>query len=401
MRLLIVSHHWPPHIGGLERVAQEMAQRLARRGHRITVVTSTAGLDGANSYKRAREEYESISLYRIPVWNGLERWWGIPYPIFAPSLLSTLRRLIPLHDVVLVHTHVFLSSVAGAFMAQRYGKPLVVYQHSPFIHYPFPWSLVERVADYCLGRWPLRWATLVAANSRSTARYVQALAPERTVEVLYPGVDTERFVPVASPEERMALRRRLGLSADVFIALATGRLTFKKGFDTLLAACAFLSPSSDMQIVIVGDGPDRPALEKRAREKGLSFVRFLGGMPFDAMPDLYRAADIFVLPSRTGEGFGLVALEALASGLPVIATSCEGPAEIVQDEETGMLIPPEAPEALAQAILALKNNPSLTQKMAVAARAKALEMDWERFAERWESLLLGLCLSREGARVPG
>ncbi|MFN3975393.1 MAG: glycosyltransferase family 4 protein [Dehalococcoidia bacterium] len=384
MRLLITAHHWPPHTGGLEIVAWEMARRLARRGYRVTVVTSAAGLD---KKRGANDTDKGYSLCRIPAWDGLDRWWGIPYPIFAPSLVTTLRRLTPHHDLVLAHSHVFLTSVAAALAARQCHKPLVVYQHTPFIHYHFPWNLVEHGADRLLGQWPLRWASLVAANSQHTARYVKALAPKHAVEVVYPGVDTERFVPVSSPDERKALRLHLGLPDNAFIALAVGRLTFKKGFDTLLSACAHLRYCPDVQIVLVGDGPERPVLEKRVRQQRLPFIRLWGALPFEAMPGLYRAADALVFPSRTGEGFGLVILEAFASGLPVVATSAGGQAEVVQDGKTGFIVPPEAPETLAQAILALKNNPSLAQKMAIAARAKALEMDWERFADRWARLL--------------
>ncbi|GBD10682.1 Alpha-D-kanosaminyltransferase [bacterium HR23] len=387
MRILMVAHHWHPHLGGLEVVARELATRLVHRGHQVTVVTSTVGAPHTN----CQGPRWDCPVYRVPAWDALERWWGIPYPLFSPALLPILRRLVPAHDVVLVHTHIFASSVAGALMARRFGKPLVVYQHTPFIQYPFPWSLVERGADLFLGRWPLRWATRLVANSHASACYVQALTPGRPVEVIYPGVDTERFSPVASTAERQALRRRLGLPTDAFIALSAGRITYKKGLDTLVDACTALQGASDMLVVIVGDGPDRSALERRAQARGLSCVRFVGAVPFDAMPSLYRSANIFVLPSRTGEGFGLVLLEALASGLPVIATTNGGPAEVVHNGHNGLLVPPEDPLALAHAIRRLKEDTALAQRMGEHARATALQMDWERFVSRWEVLLQSVC----------
>ncbi|MCS7207053.1 MAG: glycosyltransferase family 4 protein [Dehalococcoidia bacterium] len=389
MRLLVLTHHWLPNIGGLEIVAWEMARRLAHRGHQVTVVTSTVGLPRTGAIPFSSTQ-EGVHILRIPAWDGLERWWGIPYPLFAPSLVSTLRRLVPQYDLVLVHTHVFMSSVVGAWMARGYGKPLVVYQHTPFIRYPFPWGLMERGADAVLGRWPLRWAAAVVGVSRTVADYVQKERGRPVEAVIYPGVDTERFAPIASVEERKSLRRRLGLPEEAFIVLAVGRLTFKKGFDVLVEACTILRAQPDLQVLIVGDGPARPALVKRASEHGLTGLRFWGAAPMQTMSDLYRVADAFVLPSRTGEGFPLVILEAMASGLPVIATPLGGAREVVENGRTGFLVPPGDPEALAAVLSDLKQDPCLAPRLGAAARAQALSMDWERFTTRWEHLLTAL-----------
>jgi glycosyltransferase involved in cell wall biosynthesis len=298
LRVLAVTAYWPPHRGGIETVAWEQAHRLARRGHQVSVVTSRLAGDPSTSME------EGFPVYRVSASNRLEERRGIPYPVFSPGLLPLLARLVPSHDVVLVHNHTYLSSVAATLVARHYRRPTVVIQYNPFVQYRFPWNVVERGSDLALGRYTLRSATDVFAISEHTRRYVRTLVGDRAVEILRLGVDTRRFTPALSVAHKARIRARLGLPSDAFILFTARRLVFRNGLDTLLAACAKLREQKDVVVVIGGRGPERPILERVIREENLGNVRLVGFVPDEDLPDFYRAADAFVLPSRPGEGFG-------------------------------------------------------------------------------------------------
>jgi glycosyltransferase involved in cell wall biosynthesis len=390
MRILIVTHYWHPHRGGVETVAREQARRLVQRGHHVSVITS-----------RLRGDPELVQddgfpVYRVSAVNLLER-LGIPYPFFSPRLVSLFERLMPVHDVVLIHGHSFMGSALGALMARRHDRPAVLLQHNPYIQYPFPWSIVERGADLLQGRYSLRSVTSVLAISEYTARYVRALVPGRTIRVVSNGVSTTRFSPVNSSDEQLAIRERLGLPSECFIVFTVRRLVYRNGLDTLVAACAGLRKQRDLLVVIGGGGPERRSLERRIRLEGLSNVRLIGPLPDELLPDFYRAADAFVLPTRTGEGFGLAVLEAFASGLPVIATRGGGQQEIVCEGRTGLLVPAASPGAMAEAIVRLQSRPELAYRMGRAGRATALAMDWERCVDELEGILVEMT---KGGSVP-
>jgi glycosyltransferase involved in cell wall biosynthesis len=236
----------------------------------------------------------------------------------------------------LVHAHV--SHPAGfvaAELARILGVPMVVSEHMS----PFPFDDM-RGAD---GRpfpdvlSPLESAARVTAVSRAHAASI-ARWVERPIDVLPNFIDETRFAPAAhAPREP-------------FRFLSVGHLVPQKGFDVLLHALALCHARGDrFHLSIVGKGYEEERLRAIARELGLdAAVTWLGAPERSSMPEVYRAADAFVLASRH-ESFGVVVIEALASGLPVVATRCGGPEEIVTPE-VGELTPPEDPAALADAM---------------------------------------------------
>ncbi|MBI2761648.1 MAG: glycosyltransferase family 4 protein [Chloroflexi bacterium] len=380
MRILICTHYWHPHLGGIETVAYEQATRLAGLGHTVSVVTSSVG--GVTP-----PTDNHFEVYRVPAGNMLADRWGIPYPLFSPSLFGLLNRLIPRHDVVLAHGHVYLPSVLSAVLARRYNKPLVLFQHNPFVRFRRPWGVVEQIADRTIGRLALRSATKLMAQSRYTADFVRELLPGRDVTIIANGVDTARFRPVTDRRARACLRRRLGLPVDGFIALTIRRLVYRNGLDVLLDAAAALRQRPDIHVVIGGRGPERHLLEASIRDRHLDRCHLVGSIPDDLLPLYYQAADAFVLPTRTGEGFGLVLLEAFATGIPVVAAAGGGQDEVVEHEQTGLFVPAEDPAALARAIDRLYADPDALAAMGANALRRAREYDWERQIAKLDDFL--------------
>jgi sugar transferase (PEP-CTERM/EpsH1 system associated) len=210
--------------------------------------------------------------------------------------------------------------------------------------------------------------------------------PARKVTVIPNGVDTARF----AGEGRLAARRSLALADDAFVVGSVGRLDPVKDYASLLRAFAILvrqQPAS--RLVLAGDGPERGRIEAHLAEASLGDRVLLLGERHD-IPLVLAALDVFVLPS-IAEGMSNVILEAMASGVPVVATSVGGNPELVDDGATGRLVPPRAPEALAQALAGYAADPHLARLHGKAGRERAVNrFSLERMVEAYQGLYEGL-----------
>jgi glycosyltransferase involved in cell wall biosynthesis len=216
------------------------------------------------------------------------------------------------------------------------------------------------------------------------------IAPKK-IEVIPPGVDTTRFHP---PKDKAAAKRQLGFSENPLV-LSLGRLDERKGFDLFFKAAAHLlnnykGPELPQFVLSAGTAENHPyEVAERARlQKLLSIlgiseqVRWLNVLPQEELPRYYRAADVFVMPSRY-ELFGLVMLEAMACGVPVVATKFGGPAEVIQHGENGLLVDPNDIPALADAIAELLYDPKKRERMGKQARLRVEEAySWRAVAQR-------------------
>jgi glycosyltransferase involved in cell wall biosynthesis len=211
------------------------------------------------------------------------------------------------------------------------------------------------------------------------------------------GTDTERFSPVDAAE-RVAIRRRLDLPVDGFIAFTVRRLFFRNGLDTLIEAATRVRGLAGMHIVIGGTGPEGAEIKDRIARDRLGNVHLVGYIPDADLPDYYRAADVFILPTRTAEGFGLVLMEAAATGVPSIATDSGAPREVVDDGVTGMLIPPGDPDALAASITELYRSPELLAGMGRAALTRSASFTWDRSIDILERVLQEAVSQGRGAK---
>ncbi|MDQ3699322.1 MAG: glycosyltransferase family 4 protein, partial [Chloroflexota bacterium] len=193
------------------------------------------------------------------------------------------------------------------------------------------------------------------------------------LHVVWNGVDVAAFAGVRRPAHRRAL---LGLTTPGPLIVAVGRMTPQKRHDILLDAIALARRDvPDLVLAIAGDGPLRPELEARAARLGLTGapggqhgVRFLGRYP--RVPELLRCVDALVQPSAF-EGLPLAVLEGMAAGLPVVVTDTIGTNETVEDERSGLVVPPNSPTALAGAIVRLVRERGLAQRLGAAARRRA------------------------------
>ena len=351
MNVLVVSGIWPPDVGGPASHAPELAEFLAGRGHGVEVVITADGPPASEPYP---VRYVSR---RIPV--GLRHL----------ATVALVARRARANDVVYA-TGMLTRSALAARLARR---PLVAkvtgdeaYERSlrrglyagdleGFQHHRGGLQVraLRRSRDLAL-----RGAAHVFCPSRFLAELVEAWGvPAGRITVL-PNPAPE--VPGLAPREE--LRAAFGFERPTLVF--AGRLMAAKALDVALAAAAQV-PEADL--VLAGDGPDRPELEARAAELGLGArARFLGAQPRERVLELFRAADAHVL-SSAWENFPHTLVEALAVGTPVVATSVGGVPEIVTEGENGLLVPPGDPAALAGAVRRLLGEPGLRDRLAAAA----------------------------------
>jgi glycosyltransferase involved in cell wall biosynthesis len=343
-----VTHTFLPHVGGIERVVFEQGKRLIQKEYDLTVLTNRIGTEKNYKYDGIKVKcYDSLNTgFRL----------GIPYVIPSVGSFKTFIEAVKSSDLIHAHGHPYLSSLIAAKLAEKYGKPFVLTQHNTFIDYQGIWNNVEKLNDLTVGSQILRSANKIIVVSKATREYVLKLGakPERTT-LLHNGVDLNRFN--LKPESGLAIRQKLAIPNNATVAVTVRRLVYKNGIDTLIES-AKLAVRKDPRLffVAVGGGPDLAQVKAKVEQLEIEKNFKLAGFVSDRdLPSYYNSADFFILPSKSGEGLPLVALEAMASGLPVIATDVGGIREIMI-EGYGEIVPPNNPESLAEAILASNWN---------------------------------------------
>jgi glycosyltransferase involved in cell wall biosynthesis len=381
-KLCIVTHTFLPHVGGIEKVVNEQSKRLLHKNFEPMIVTNRIGtpqkyrVDGVNV-----ECYESLNTgFRL----------GIPYSIPTIASFPTFLKAVNSCKIIHAHGHPYLTSLAAGKLAKMYAKPFVLTQHNTFIEYNNMFDEVERLNDLTVGKQNLREADRIIAVSGATKDYVLSLgAKPKKVKVLHNGVDLDKFRPRAKKREEM--RRKLGIPQNAIVVLTVRRLVYKNGVDTLIeGANIAIKKNSHIVFLAVGKGPDSDSVKLRIAQLGIEDNFKLAGFVSDAdLPSYYNAADLFVLPSKSGEGLPLVALEAMACALPVIATDVGGIREVLK-EDYGKLVPPNQPELLAEAVLDFAAQDFSQRKLELRAMVEE-KFSWdtnvERLIEIYEELI--------------
>jgi glycosyltransferase involved in cell wall biosynthesis len=381
-KLCVVTHTFLPHVGGIERVVYEQCKRLMQKQFEPMVLTHRNYTDKNYVFDGIRVQcYDSVNIgFRL----------GIPYAIPHISSLKTFLETVKSNDLIHVHGHPYLSSLIAAKIAKRYSKPLVLTQHNTFIEYNNIWDTVEKLNDLAVGKQVLKEADKIIVVSNATKNYVLSLGadPEK-VRVIHNGVDLERFKPLSGVKEEM--RRKLGIPKDASVVLTVRRLVYKNGIDTLLESAEIaVKNNPKLVFVVVGKGPDFEEVKEKIVQLGMQRkFRLTGFVPDEELPLYYNVADLFALPSKSGEGLPLVALEAMASGLPVVATNVGGTSEVMS-EDYGKLVPPNSPNSLAEAVLefSCKDLSVLTKDLRTMIEQKySWDQNVEKLGKIYEELI--------------
>ena len=355
MRVAVVSPYDMDVPGGVQQHVQHLAAALRGTGDHVTVIAPGA---------RRRGGIEVVGpATRVPFNDSVAPIALDPRAVARTA--RTLRDLAP--DVVHVHEPFvpWVSMVATA----RAPAPVVATFHA--------WSRRDRayrLAGRALGRLLDHVDARIAVSPAAAAYHASALGLHEDAFTVVPnGVDVDHFreaVPFPQMRDHPSL-------------LFVGRLERRKGLDQLLRALTILkSTRADLRLYVVGDGPDRQRYERLLPARLRDDVVFLGRVDTDELPRFHASADLFVAPAMGGESFGIVLIEAQAAGVPVVASDIPGYASVVTDGVDGRLVPPGDPEALAEAIGALLDNPSLARALADTASRRVDRYDWSTVAQR-------------------
>lgn len=384
--------------GGLAHYACNLACALAGRGHDVTLVT-------AASYELAGRPRPSTMRLLTPA-GRLSRRTDRQQPgallrllgkaeavVDAVRVATTVRRLRP--DVVHFHS-TNSSALIYLTLLERLGVPVVTTAHVVTAHER------TRIQDAISRRIHARGALVIAHSEFDRGRLVKEFSADPARVAVVPHGEYGFFESDAAPADPVVARRDLGLAADDEVALFFGYIREYKGLDVLLEAwpsVVALRPRA--RLVIAGDpgrlGPSRCAeLEGWARRLG-AVTRF-GYVPFENVASYFAAADLLVMPYRRVSQSGVLFL-ALATGLPVVATSVGGLPEILRDGENALLVPPESPEALANAVARALGAPALRDQLAREGRELAGRHSWPSIAERTEALYGAVVDRRRASRT--
>ena len=348
MKLLELGKFYPPHRGGMESLLQSWCRGFAARGAEVECVVAN------QACSTVHEQPDGVRVHRLAALGAL---WSIS---LCPAYVGATRR----YPADLWHAH-FPNPLADlACWAGSRRTPLVLHYHSDIIR--------QAGAMWCYGpllRWLLgRASRIVVATPPQIDASPWLSAYRAKCRVIPFGIDLQRFAANASREEAVAKLRRGTGGRPVLLTI--GRLVGYKGHRYLLEAARTL----DAVVWLVGEGPLRSTLESDVRTWGLADrVVFWGDLPDAQVVELLHACDAFVLPSITAnEAFGLVQVEAMACGKPVV--SCQlasGVPYVNRHGVTGLVVPPADAEALAAALQLLLRNPELRFKLGAAARGRA------------------------------
>lgn len=300
----MVSHYFDSHQGGIERVAKCIFCRLGRPECEVQWAAADV------STPPAERRYGSCLPLRT--WNGVEKLTGLPFPMPSPRALRSLCAAVSGSDIVLLHDCLYLTNIVAFLWARMRGVPVIILQHIGMVPHRNPLLRVAMaIANAIVSRRMLSSAQQVVFISAVTKQYFGSIRFVQRPVLIFNGVNTEVFFPAYCDAKRTALRDLLGLPHENPVALFVGRFVEKKGL-RVLHEMALRAPH--ITWAFAGAGP----LDPRAWH--LENVRVYPDLYDRSLAELYRASDIFVLPS-TGEGFPLVLQEALASGLPVVCGS--------------------------------------------------------------------------------
>ncbi len=369
MKIIQVSPYFYPHLGGVESHVLELSKKLIKRGHEVVVFTTQ--LEGT----KERGVVEGVPVKRVKPLSI----------IFSTPIMPHIGHELVKTECDIIHSHSPppLSSFFTVRAAKRKKVPHVLTYHCD-LEIPVPLgSLIVQLYENTLGAYTVRKSDRIITTTTTYGATSRAVW-HRDSHIIPNAVDADRFHPSNKPGN---VRKKLGIKEDDKMVLYVGRLVFHKGLDYLIESAKYLG--DDVKYVIGGTGDFRPELENLVKRFELEGrIIFPGRIPNKELPKYYAATDIFVLPSISRlEAFGIVALEAMASEVPVVVSDIPGVREVIVEGEHGLLAEPMNPRDIAGKIRTILNHPELAKSMGKKGRERVeMDLTWSTVAEQIEEV---------------
>lgn len=358
MKIALISQSYYPRFGGVTEHTHNLAINLRKMGHDVVLITSGPGQSDDFVVRLGKNINLPINGAMVNVTIDL-------------GLTSKLRKIFKSHRFDLIHIQCPLEPtlpLAALMAAMRITIPVV-----GTFHMTAKISLPYEIFGKVLQRYAKRLDARIAV-SESARRFANRYFPGK-YHVIPNGVDTSRFKP-KSPGA--------GQESNQYTRfLYVGRFDIRKQIPLLIDAFKrTYDRRNGCTLVLVGRGITRPYSQIKAGKLRGKAIKFAGSVSAQDLPEYYQNSDIFCCISSGSESFGIVLLEAMSSGLPLICSDLDGYKEIVEDGVQGIIVPHGKVEEVTKAMLKLVDNPDLRKKMGEKGRARALEYDWRKIAER-------------------
>ncbi len=369
MKIAQLTPYFYPHLGGVESHVLELSKHLRDLGHEVLVVTTK--LEDAES----EDTVEGVPVKRVE-----------PLTIFLSTpIVPGVRDVLSEENYDILHGHSPppLMPFFGVRSAKKKEVPFVLTYHCdleiPNIFGP----LIVNLYEQTFGTYTVSGADKIITTTTSYGATSKAVW-HREADIIPNAVDQERFHP---SNDGGQVREKLGVG-DKKLVTYVGRIAYHKGLEYFVRAANYLE-EEDVQFLLVGTGDFRPELERLIRRNRLEDkVMFAGRVPNEELPNYYAATDVFVLPSVSRlEAFGIVALEAMASSVPVIVSDIPGVRDVIVEGKHGLLAEPMNSEDLAGKIRTLIQNPEMAERMGENGRKRVEErFTWNKVAKKIEKV---------------
>jgi phosphatidylinositol alpha-mannosyltransferase len=361
LRVALVTDVYYPHVGGIQEHVYHLALELKKRGHEVRIITGSAGTNEAPG------EIEVIRIGRVIQYPANKSFSKMTIGLgIAGKLLRVLRD----ERFDIVHVHGALSPFLPLYSHLLSQGTTVHTFHAQF-EKSMPYFVFKKLLMRCMRGIEGKIAVSTAARD-SIGRYLEA-----DYTIIPNGIDTKRFSP---RNEKLAKFR--GISP---LILYVGRFEPRKGLKFLfLAFNEIIRKIPDAGLVVVGEGRLRDYYKGFLSKEAVPHVAFEGKVSMEVLPRYFVTSDIFCSPAYTGESFGIILLEAQASGTPVIASDIQGYRTVIKDGDNGILVPPRNPDALAAAIEKIHNDQSLRKRLIRNGLESVQKYSWESVTSRIE-----------------
>jgi glycosyltransferase involved in cell wall biosynthesis len=363
MKIVLIVNLFPPKwLAGTEIATYNIAKYLSKKGNDIHVITF------CDKRSPKKEKMDNFFIHRVDVKKirilGVLHFWF--------QILLVIKKINP----EIIHVQSISAAIPGLLSKFLLRKPYIIWAQGSDVYLP------DRLTKV-ISKIVLKNASIVIALSEDMKSKMTNICEKDKIIILQNGIEPEKFRDFKR-EPNNNIKKTI---------LFVGTLRSVKGVNYLIEAMAIISTKlSTIDLLIVGDGPERAKLETLVKELNLqNCTHFEGKVSNEKIPEYMERADLFVLPSLS-ESFGIVNLEAMASGLPIVATNVGGLPEVVKNGENGLLVEPRNSKALAEKVLLLLDNIDLYNKISSINKENAKNYSWDKIAEKLEAVYRRICL---------